>query len=540
MRSEKAVPRFRILRVIALCLALILCTVPAGCAHSAAKPAAAPNDNVRTWYEVFVPSYFDSNGDGTGDLRGLAQKLDYLNDGRGGGLGVTGIWLMPIMPSPSYHKYDVTDYFSVDPSLGTLADFRALAAACHRRGVKLILDFEANHTSSQNPWFLSAVKTLKQNPSHPAANPYLSYYNFVRGQPSAGHYAPVGDTGWYYEDEFADTMPDLNLDSPAVRAELFRSARFWLGQGADGFRLDAVLYYYGSDGSGDTDKNVGFVNAFTGACRSVNPGAYVVGEVWSDATTVSSYYAAKNCSFFAFPFAQATGYIAQTLNLSGADYSAQHFALVQQEWQQMLQAVNKNAVDAPFLSNHDQDRSAGYFSGSVAKMKMAAALYLFMDGGPFLYYGEELGMTGSGRDENKRGPMYWSASVKTGMTKGPAGMTEDAHLLPAADAQLKDPQSLLSFYKNAIRLRERFPAVARGEISIPAGIANPEVCAIRKTWRGQSVVLVYNLAPSAQTLDVAAFAKGMRLGGQLSAGTARVKLSGSRLRLPSMSLAVLS
>lgn len=527
-------------RALALCLTLLLCAGSAGCSRLAAKAAAAQSDNVRTWYEVFVPSYCDSNGDGTGDLKGLTQKLDYLNDGRGGGLGVTGIWLMPIMPSPSYHKYDVTDYYSVDPSLGTLADFRALAAACHKRGVKLILDFEANHTSSQNPWFLSAVKTLEQNPSHPAANPYLSYYNFVHGQPSAGHYAQVGDTGWYYEDEFSTDMPDLNLDSPAVRAELFRSAQFWLNQGADGFRLDAVLYYYGSDGSGDTDKNAGFLNAFTSACRLANPDAYVVGEVWSDATTISSYYAAKNCSFFAFPFSQATGYIAQTLNLSGADYSAQHFAQVQQEWQQMLQAVNKNAVDAPFLSNHDQDRSAGYFSGNVTKMKMAAALYLFMDGGPFLYYGEEIGMTGSGRDENKRGPMYWSASVKTGMTAGPAGMTENEHLLPAADEQLRDPQSLLSFYKSAIHLRERFPAVARGEISVPSGIANPEVCAIRKTWQGQSVLLVYNLASSEQTLDVSAFAKGARLEGQLSAGTAKVKLGGSRLRLPSMSLAVLS
>ena len=306
----------RLARLIAVVVACMLfapgCTGVARYRYE--QPLNVIDDAYRTWYEVFVPSFEDSNGDGTGDLAGLTSRLDYLNDGKGGGLGVGGIWLMPIMPSPSYHKYDVTDYENVDPAYGTLTDLQLLVAGCHQRGMRLIIDYELNHTSNMHPWFQSAIQSIEADPGKPGSNPYLNYYNFVQGKPDSGAYAQVGTTDWYYEDEFSPSMPDLNLDSPALRAQIAQFTQFWQGLGVDGFSLDAVQTYYGSTSSGDLEKDVGFVNWFTVTCRSVDPDAYVVGEVWNNATTIAEYYRSDATSFFAFPFAQATGIVATTLN----------------------------------------------------------------------------------------------------------------------------------------------------------------------------------------------------------------------------------
>lgn len=504
------------------------------------QPFNVVNDAYRTWYEVFVPSFEDSNGDGTGDLAGLTSKLDYLNDGKGGGLGVGGIWLMPIMPSPSYHKYDVTDYENVDPAYGTLTDLQLLVTECHKRGMRLIIDYELNHTSSQHPWFLSATSTLQEDPAHPGANPYLGYYNFVRDRPAVGNYAEVGTTDWYYEDEFSPSMPDLNLDNPALRTQIQKSARFWLDKGVDGFRLDGVLYYYGGNNSGDTDRNVAFVDWLVDYCRTINPEAYVVGEVWSNASTIAEYYRSHASSFFAFPFAQATGLVASTLNGSGTDASARAFCNATATWQKMLLEYNSQPISAPFIGNHDTARPAGFFSGDLQKTKMAAGLYLTMSGGPFIYYGEELGMTGSRIDEDKRGPMYWSDEATPGMTKGPPGMDPAVRLFAAEDVQDTDPASLLNYYRRAIRLRNENPEIARGTVSVLDTLADPQVCAVARTWKGSRIILVINTSKEARVVEFARTANqytGIR--GYLSTTGAAVTLRGDRLTLPPMSIAVL-
>lgn len=504
------------------------------------QPLNVIDDAYRTWYEVFVPSFEDSNGDGVGDLAGLTSRLDYLNDGHGGGLGITGIWLMPIMPSPSYHKYDVTDYTSVDPSYGTVSDLHALAAACHTRGVYLIIDYELNHTSDKHPWFQSAIRSIEAAPGKPGNNPYLNYYNFVQGKPNSGAYTQVGTTDWYYEDEFSPFMPDLNLDNPAVRAEIAQFTRFWQGLGVDGFRLDALQTYYGGTSSGDIDKNTAFVNWFTGTCRSVDPDAYVVGEVWNNATTIAEYYRSDATSFFAFPFAQATGIVASTLNGSGTDASAQTFCKTTAAWQKMLLEYDRQPIDAPFIGNHDTARPAGFFSGDLQKTKMAAGLYLTMSGGPFVYYGEELGMTGSRIDQDKRGPMYWSDTAKTGMTKGPPGMDPAIHLFAAEDLQDADSASLLNYYRRAIRLRNENPEIARGTLSVLDTTADPQVCAVARIWNGSRIILVINTSKEAEVIEFSRAANqyaGIR--GYLSTTGAAVTLRGDRLALPPMSIVVL-
>lgn len=528
-----------------VCLVLACLVGLSGCSGTAAyryeQPLHIVDDAWRTWYEVFVPSFYDADGDGTGDLAGLTSRLDYLNDGKGGGLGVGGIWLMPIMSSPSYHKYDVTNYQQVDPAYGTLADLQQLARACHSRGMRLIIDYELNHTSSQHPWFVSATASLMGNPAKPPDNPYIGYYNFVRGKPSVGSYAQVGTTDWYYEDEFGPSMPDLDLDNRALRVQIQQFTRFWLAQGVDGFRLDAVLSYYGASGSGDTERNIAFVNWLTDDARSVDPDAFIVGEVWSNATTIAEYYASRADGFFAFPFAQATGIVAMTLNGTGSDASARSFCSSTLAWQKMLEEENSQAISMPFIGNHDTARPAGFFSGDLQKTKMAAGLYLTMTGDPFVYYGEEIGMTGSRTDPDKRGPMQWSASQTAGRTTGPPGMGPVTTLFPPEDVQDGDPASLLSYYRRAIRLRNENPELARGTDALVTGITDPEVAAVTRTWQGGRIVLVTNTAGEARTLDLATTSApgGLALRGYLSATGAAVSLRGTRLQLPPLSIALL-
>lgn len=527
--------------------ALILVAVTlTGCSAGSVKPVKNVDyyykqnlniidDNYRNFYEVFLSSYYDSNGDGNGDINGLIKKLDYLNDGKGGGLGITGIWLMPIMPSPSYHKYDVTDYMSIDPSLGTMSDFEKLVKECHKRGIKLIMDYVINHTSSQHPWFQSAVKTIEQNPKHPANNKYIKYYNFTR-DPGKFKSTEVGNTGWYYESEFVSTMPDLNLDNSDLRRDITKSLKFWLGKGVDGFRLDAVLHYY----EGNDNKNIAFVNWLTDTCQTVNKNVYVVGEVTGDTKLISSYYASKDASYFAFPFATETGILAETLNSQESGSNAKTYAENVQVWQKMLMAENKNAIDAPFISNHDQDRAAGYFQNDILKTKMAGGLYLTMSGSTFTYYGEEIGMIGSGRDENKREPMNWSSKNKNGITSGPEFMENIEQVYPAEDVQINDKNSILNYYRRAFELRNENPEIARGTVKVLSGITDGTMCAIKKTYKSSSIILVYNISETAKTLNFSRSKYNYRgIRGYLSATGEAAELSGDTLNLPPMSIVVL-
>ena len=273
-----------------------------------------PQDNYRTYYEVFVYSFYDSDGDGVGDLPGLLEKLDYINDGdpaTDADLGCTGLWLMPVCPSPTYHKYDVTDYCAIDPAYGTLDDFRALADACHARGMYLLVDLVMNHTSSSHPWFTQAAEYLRSlEPGaepDPEACPYVDYYNFSRDSGS-GRYALEG-TDWYYEAPFWSEMPDLDLNCQAVRAEFDAIVDFWLAQGADGFRLDGAKEYF----SGDPDANVQTLSWFNDMVKSKRPDAYIVAEVWTALSSYAPYYASGIDSCFNFAFADSQGTIANSI-----------------------------------------------------------------------------------------------------------------------------------------------------------------------------------------------------------------------------------
>ncbi len=458
-----------------LALALLLGT---GAAARAGTPAASG-----VAYEIFVGSFADSDGDGLGDLNGIEERLDYIAS-----LGVDMLWLTPIHPSPSYHHYDVTDYCAVAPEFGTLEDFDSLTAACKARGIGVILDLVVNHTSSEHPWFLEACRALGAGED----SPLIDWYGFTRG--GGDHDAP-GAEGWFYEGRFGYHMPDLNLDNEAVRDEIARIIAFWQAHGVAGFRLDATTSYY----TGAPGKNAGFVRFICETARANDPDCYIVGECWADGPTILSLYESGIDSLFNFPAADVDGLFVQAaLNGRGAAL-ARRMA----EWNAQVRAVSPDSMDAPFLTNHDIARARGMLRSDEAAMKTAAMLYLLMPGRPFMYYGEELGMSGSGRDENKRLPMLWSAEDEAANCLPPADADQKQRLKAGVAEQETDEESLLNWYRALIALRSLAPELTHGEMTALDG-GNDALCAFTVTDGATVAVLVNTSKAESISLNLAA------------------------------------
>ena len=249
-------------------------------------------------------------------------------------------------------------------------------------------------------------------------------------------------------------MPDLNLDNEQVRAEIARIVGFWQEHGVKGFRLDAVTSYY----TGSPGQSAEFIRWLTGTAKANDPACYVVGECWSDAATILGFYESGIDSLFDFPLADTDGALIQAaLNGKGAAAARRAAA-----WNESIRGISPLAQDAPFLTNHDIARSRGMLRSDEQAMKTAAMLYLLLPGRPFVYYGEELGMSGSGRDENKRLPMLWSAADETANCLPPAEADQRQRLKAGAAEQQDDPESLLNFYRRIIALRAEVPELARG------------------------------------------------------------------------------
>ena len=459
------------------------------------------DDNYRTYYEVFVYSFCDSDGDGIGDLQGLISKLDYINDGDDNtdtDLGCNGIWLMPVNPSPTYHKYDVADYYDIDSAYGTLEDFKQLMEECDKRGIKVIMDLVLNHSSSKNPWFEEACEYLRRlGDKEPDVTecPYFEYYNFSREKVSSSY--EVEGSDWYYEAQFWSEMPDLNLDSEALRKEIDEIAQFWLDMGVGGFRLDAVKEYY----SGNTQANIDFLNWFKEVVKAYDDDAYIVGEAWLDINEYARYYESGIDSIFNFAFADKDGIIAKVLN--GAPASKYENTLV--SIQETFGQYNEDYIDAPFYTNHDMGRSAGYYSGDYSenKTKLAGAMNLLMGGSAFLYYGEELGMKGAGKDENKRAPMYWSKnSGYEGMCDGPTDMDDISMKFDSLEEQEKDPDSVYQYYKKVIKIRNQNPEIARGITQYLPHDSEDTFCVIKRTYEDSDILLVFHFGEGTEELDL--------------------------------------
>lgn len=483
-------------------------------------PAWSEETMSANWYEIFVYSFQDSDGNGIGDLNGVRQRLDYIEE-----MGFDGIWLMPIMPSPSYHKYDVTDYYQVDPLYGTIDDFKALAEECHARGIRLIIDLVINHSSSLHPWFLEATEALRKGD---LSNPYIDYYCF--SQQNGAKMAPVSGTDWYYEEQFSGGgMPDLNLKSPAVMEEIRKIMTFWLSEcGADGFRLDAVTSYF----TGDLSANVDCLRQLKEMAEEIKPGSYLVGEAWTSLPEIAQYYESGVDSFFLFPASQAEGYIAQVFNSMkpGSTYAA---------YLKQVEDAIPSGIWAPFLCNHDTGRTVAALQArtDLGKLKFAYALLNMMGGNTFTYYGEEIGMAGSGNDPNKRIAMYWNDDD---MTQNPPGVTKAEYPYPCVEEQQADPDSLLNFIRAINALKKEFPEIARGAHTTVS--AEKFLCLLRRDWQGESISIAINFSPTEiLTMALPEEAIGTKVLGELDAagGTCQMDAESASLSMPPYSVAIL-
>ena len=491
------------------------------------------DDNYRNFYEIFVYSFYDSDGDGIGDLSGVTQKLDYIAD-----MGFNGIWLMPIMPSTTYHKYDVLDYYNIDEEYGTLEDFQKLVEECHKRDIHIIIDLVMNHSSNQHPWFLEAgkyLRTLGEDETPDVSEcPYVDYYHFSKEQVNGTYYG-VNGASWYYEGVFVSEMPDLNLSSEAVRKEFEDIAKFWIDMGVDGFRMDAAMHFDEEDQA----LNIETLNWLYSYCTSLNPDFYMVSEVWASNATIKSYYASETPSFFNFAVGDAEGRLVKAARGNGKAESLVQSML---QYQEDFGTVYPDYIDAPFLTNHDMVRIANALQDNPDNLKMACGLLMMMNGSPFVYYGEEIGMKSKGtKDENKRIPMIWSDTDTIGMTKGPKnadyGITSS---FAGVEAQLADPDSILNYYKRAIRLRNENPEIARGRMEIVDSLTDGHVAVITKTYEGSTIAIVYNT--SAEEMSVAlhgSVCDQMGIRGYVTIHEEVVTLKDGNLVLPPKSICIL-
>lgn len=476
---------------------------PAAAAPVTASPAAAASTTSvdatpetpwwtdRVFYEIFVRSFADSTtgplaNDGIGDLEGLIERLDYLNDGdpaTTSDLGITGIWLMPISPSPSYHGYDVTDYYGINPQYGTMEDFRRFLAEAQRRGIRVVVDLVLNHSSSDHPWFQRALRGDAK---------YRDWYLFVPPDQVPRTRGPWDQQVWqkmneqFYYGIFWSGMPDLNYRNPAVTAEAYRIAEFWLKDvGVDGFRLDAVRHLI-EDGDlmNDTPETIAWLQDFQSHVKRVAPGALTIGEIWTVTETVSEYIRAEAVDL-AFEFELAKGILdaaqsgdraklAYALDNVVASYPANRFATM--------------------VTNHDQDRIASVLDEDPERLRLAAGLLLTLPGVPFLYYGEEIGQIGEKPDEMIRNPMPWTAGPNGGFTAAaqPWRRLQPGHERRNVAVQEADPDSLLNYYRRLIRLRQSEPALSRGAVrSLDTG--REDVIAWERSGDGRRLVVVANL-----------------------------------------------
>jgi alpha-amylase len=427
--------------------------------------------------QIFVRSYQDSNGDGIGDLQGLIQRLDHLQD-----LGVRGLWLMPVTTSQDGdHGYAVRNYRGIETAYGSLADLDALVAAAHARGIGVVIDYVMNHSAALHPLFVNS----RAGP----ANPYRDWYVW---QPSIpGGWSIYGGNPWRssytgaYFAPFWDQMPDFNLANPAVVEFHEHNLRFWLNRGIDGFRFDAVGNLVENGPAAWENQPANYT--LMARLRRLMDG-YERRLLVCEAPADPRGFAAACGSAFAFDLR------GQVINAARGDATA------------VASLVNyfrsAPAGMAPFASNHDSfagDRVWNQLGGNLGQMKLAAAAYLLLPGTPFVYYGEEIGMARAaslGGDPGLRTPMSWTGdTTRAGFTTASPYRALSSNVATNnVAAQAADPNSLLNHYKALIAVRNARPSVARG--SYEASFSIGPIASYQRVLGGERTLIVINFANS--------------------------------------------
>lgn len=461
-------------------LPLLLVTNSCSSNSELESPVLPREEKYRTYYQIFPGTYCDSDGDKYGDLNGIREKLPYIQD-----LGFNGIWITPINKSPSYHGYDVDDYMSIDPLLGTMDDYRNLVNEAHEKGINVILDLVLNHTSTSNTWFIEGAKAFKEG----KGGKYSDYYNFSLEKDSVHAYKY---NGVYYESGFGGgSMPDLNLDSENVKKEIENIIKFYIDDvGIDGFRLDAVPWFF----KGNHEKNIEFLSWINEVTKSYNEDAYIVAEAWEAAGTITRYYESGIDSFFAYDTdCLGKDIISYIVTGRGNNYTERMDFLVEQ--------AGEN-IPAPFVTNHDNARAVNILQGrnSDKNLKFGQGLMQMMTGTTFTYYGDEIGMVGvNPPDENVRTAMYWGE--EEGTCNNPSGTTIDEKIYPSVKEQLEDSNSILNYNKKANYIRNTYESIRKGNVEgIDAG--DKELQVIKKTYNEETTYLIINFGVENKTYDL--------------------------------------
>ncbi len=455
-------------------------------------------------YQVFVRSFYDSrtgpkSNDGIGDIQGLIDKLDYLNDGKNNpatSLGVTAIWLLPMSESPSYHGYDTTDYFKVESDYGTNDDFKRLIDECHKRGIRVVIDLVLNHHSNEHEWFTRAIDPK---------SPFHDWYIWNDKDPGwngpwkqkVWHKVsvPGGKANLFYYGIFSHRMPDLNYRNPEVTKQMDEVVRFWLeDMRVDGFRLDAIRHLI-EDGKvqENTPETHAWLKQFYSKYKAIKRDAFAVGEVWAGSEEIASYVGGELDSCFEFELSNA---IIKGVKEGKAD-------LIGKQIERTLRAF-PDLSQSTFLANHDQDRSMTQFGGNADMARVAAMIHFTLPGIPFIYYGEEIGMLGGKPDEKIRTPMQWTAEKWGSFSdiKSWQPPQQDFRRVNVTK-QEAEAGSLLNLYRRLIHTRNGSATLRRGATQVIESTAPGVLTIVRKGVKtkdaqgleltGPTIIGVFNL-----------------------------------------------
>lgn len=446
------------------------------------------------YYEIFIRSFADSDGDGIGDFNGVTQNLDYLED-----LGVTAIWMMPFndteLDFESHHGYRIRDYYDVNTEYGTMEDLENLIEAAKERKMRVMMDLVINHTSDTHPWFVDA----RDNAS---TSPYRDWY--------------IWQTPMTAFESFPGGMKDLNLQNEEVVEEIKNIITFWQDKGITGFRFDAAKHLFigdpGTNPAVMASKTHEFLRSLQTHARQNDPGVLFLGEVFEyEYSAVQNYYIGLD-SLFDF-------YVANEIwSKVGHGTDSRLFVSNIERAFNTYRPYNANYAPAIFMSNHDLDRIAsfGQFSGPMGleKLKLAASVTLTLPGSPHIYYGEELGMTGTryegidfGQgavyDQYRRAPFIWGDVSKTTTWLNPYNGSDSA---PSVATQLDNPNSLLNHYKTIANLRKDNPGLMYGNFlkawnentsSLQGYVRHYEFEGV-----GQTVLVIHNMTSTTKVVDV--------------------------------------
>ncbi|MDH7556046.1 MAG: maltose alpha-D-glucosyltransferase [Candidatus Methanosuratincola sp.] len=488
-------------------------------------------------YELHVRSFFDSNGDGIGDFKGLTKKLDYLSD-----LGVTAIWLLPFYPSPMKDDgYDISDYFGVDPRYGTLKDFKEFVRAAHERGMRVITELVLNHTSDQHPWFQAARRAKKGSPKR-------EYYVWSSDPNKYGeariifkdfetsNWALDPVSGEYYWHRFYSHQPDLNYDSEEVRRKIFEVVDFWLGLGVDGLRLDAVPYLFEREGTNceNLPETHQFLKELRRHIDSKFKNRMLLAEANQWHSDAMMYFGKGDECHMAFHFPLMP-------RMYMAIFLEDRFPIV--DILESSLGIPEGCQWALFLRNHDEltlemvtdeerdymyraytnnkqarinlgirRRLAPLMENDRRKMELMNLLLLTLPGTPVIYYGDEIGMGDNfylGDRNGVRTPMQWSAELNAGFSKAnpqklhlPVIVDPEYHYEAVnVENQKKNQSSLFWWMKRAINVRKHFKAFGRGEIEFLYP-ENSKILAFIRKYQDERVLVVANLSKKPQVVEL--------------------------------------